>query len=74
MSDDICGLHATKNVVRHCDEADCVFWRALDHLGYEEKGGGCAIQHFELLGDESLVAWLLSVKERVDSAAERESA
>ena len=74
MSDEICRLHATKNVIRHCDEAECVFWRALDHLGYQETGEGCAIQHFELLGDDALVAWLLSVKERVDGEARREPA
>lgn len=71
MGDDFCRLHATNNVVRHCDETKCVFWRAVGQLGYEETGEGCAIQYFELLGDESLVAWLLSVKERVDGEAKR---
>jgi len=74
MDDDICRLHRTKNIIRHCDEAKCVFWRALDHLGYEDDGEGCAIQHFELLGNEPLVAWLLSVKERVDDQAGQQSA
>jgi len=49
----------------HCDEETCVFWRALEHLGADE-GPGCAIQHYQLLADESVAAWLMSVKDRVE--------
>ena len=49
-----------------CDGSDCVFWRALSHLG-ENEGEGCAIRHYELLGDSSTTAWLLSVKERLEA-------
>ena len=48
-----------------CDEGACVFWRAVDHIG-EEPGEGCAIQHYELLGDQGVAAWLLSVKDRLE--------
>ena len=74
MGDDICKLRATKNVIQHCDEGECVFWRALDHLGFDETNEGCAIQHFELLGNDALVEWLLSVKERVDGRPGRATA
>lgn len=49
----------------HCDEERCVFWRALEHLGTGE-GEGCAIQHYQLLADDGVASWLLSVKERVE--------
>lgn len=48
-----------------CAGATCVFWRVAGHLG-TEAGEGCAIQHFELLGDTGVAAWLLSVKQRVE--------
>jgi hypothetical protein len=48
-----------------CDEGSCVFWRAVDHIG-ETAGEGCAIQHYELLGDEGVAAWLQSVKDRLE--------
>jgi hypothetical protein len=48
-----------------CDEGSCVFWRAVDHIG-ETAGEGCAIQHYELLGDEGVATWLLSVKDRLE--------
>ena len=56
-----------------CDEDCCVFWRALRHLGSGE-GNGCAIQHFQLLADDNIAAWLLSVKERVERTIAEESA
>jgi hypothetical protein len=42
-----------------------MYWRLVDHLGHGEVDG-CAIEHFEMLGDEKLVDWLISVKSRVD--------
>jgi hypothetical protein len=42
-----------------------VFWRIAGHLGAEE-GEGCAIQYYELLGNDGVASWLLSVKERVE--------
>ena len=64
-----CELKAAHGVHAPCDEQECVFWRVVGHLDVVEAGSGCAIQHFELLGDEGsdVVAWLLSVKERVES-------
>jgi len=51
-----------------CDEERCTYWRLVDHLGVPTDDAGCAIQHFALLdGGEQIAAWLLSVKERVES-------
>lgn len=53
-----------------CDGEDCIYWRALGHIGLEDpEQRGCAIQHFDLLaGDNSAVGeWLLSVKERLEA-------
>jgi hypothetical protein len=49
-----------------CDREECVYWRIAGYLGDGETGEGCAIQHYELLGDEAVVQWLLSVKERIE--------
>jgi hypothetical protein len=65
MSDDLCKLHMTRGAERHCDGTSCMYWRLVDHLGHGEVDG-CAIEHFEMLGDEKLVDWLISVKSRVD--------
>jgi hypothetical protein len=64
-----CELKAAHGVHAHCDEQECVFWRVAGHLDLVEAGSGCAIQYFELLGDEGgeVAAWLLSVKKRVES-------
>jgi len=54
-----------------CDREACVYWRVLEHLDLETPSEhGCAIQYFELLegADGDLVAWLLSVKDRVEGA------
>jgi len=51
-----------------CDKEECVFWRAIDHIG-QEAGEGCAIQHFELLGQDGIAEWLLSVKDRIEQQA-----
>ena len=51
---------------QHCDKEVCIFWRIAEHVGGPESGDGCAIQHYQLMGDEGVAAWLLSVKERLD--------
>jgi len=53
---------------RSCDKGACVFWRAVGHLG-GEPSEGCAIQHYELLGEEGVAQWLISVKQRVEGMA-----
>jgi hypothetical protein len=53
------GIHGEK-----CDGPDCIYWRALSHLG-EPIGDGCAVEHSGILGDETLMKWLLTVKERL---------
>ncbi len=49
-----------------CEGEECAFWRLVEHVG-DESGTGCAIKHFQLLGDEQRAAWLLSVKERIEA-------
>ena len=72
MSDE-CELKAANGVRGgRCDGEDCPYWRALSHLG-TPIGSGCAIEHYELLGDEKTVKWLLTVKERLEAAANAES-
>jgi hypothetical protein len=62
---EICRLREANGITdRHCDSEVCVFWRAVDQLG-EPTGTGCAVQHYEMLGEEGMAAWLLSVRERV---------
>ena len=69
---DPCELKATLGVHAPCDEERCVYWRAVQHLDISTRESGCAIQHFEMLGGRGsdIAAWLLSVKERVESAGE----
>jgi hypothetical protein len=47
-----------------CDGANCIYWRALSHLG-EPVRNGCAVEHSGAMGDETLMKWLLTVKERL---------
>lgn len=68
--DDGCDLRAADGVVAHCDGDRCTFWRAVEHLDVGVRQEGCAIRHFELLGDDrgsEIAKWLLSVKARVDA-------
>ena len=66
MSDQ-CELKAANGVHgERCDGEDCPYWRALSHLG-TPIGSGCAIEYYELLGDEKTVKWLLTVKERLEA-------
>jgi hypothetical protein len=66
---DECELRRANEIVGfHCEQAECVYWRVVEHL--DAHGGprkGCAIQYFALLeGGDEIAAWLLSVKMRVD--------
>lgn len=63
---DECDLKAAHGVHgQACDGSDCPFWRVVGHVN-NVSGDGCAIKHFELLGDEATSAWLLSVKQRIE--------
>ena len=67
---DTCDLREANGLPdEHCDGSACVFWRAIEQAGIE-PGEGCAIRHYQLLGDERVAAWLLSVKERTDRVRE----
>jgi hypothetical protein len=67
MLKDRCELRAANGIHDHdCDGSDCVYWRAVSHLGDPVVAEGCAITHYELLGDAQTTAWLLSVKERLE--------
>jgi hypothetical protein len=71
---DNCELRAANGVHDHeCDGSDCVFWRAVSHLG-ESEASGCAITHYQMLGDERTAAWLLSVKERLERDSNKSQA
>jgi hypothetical protein len=64
---DVCDLRAANGEDgTHCDSEECSFWRVVAHVG-GGSGAGCAIKHYELLGNDEVAAWLLSVKERLDS-------
>ena len=67
---DTCKLKAANNISAHCENDRCTYWRVVDHLDIEASADGCAIQYFELLGDEGseVSAWLLSVRERLAAA------
>lgn len=66
--DDICKLKQANGLQdSDCVGEQCIFWRAVEDLG-EPVGTGCAVQYYEMLGDEGMAAWLLSVKERVERA------
>lgn len=72
---DRCELKAFHDVHAPCDSEECVYWRAIGHLGVGPETAGCAIQHFGLLGDRGaeIAAWLLSVKERLEAEERRSS-
>jgi hypothetical protein len=63
-----CELKAANGIHAACDEEECVYWRVAGHLDLVQTGTGCAIQYFELLGDEGgeIAAWLLSVRDRLE--------
>ncbi len=64
-----CKLKAANGIKAHCEGDTCTYWRVVDHLDLGAQGNGCAIQYFELLGEEGseVSAWLLSVRERLAS-------
>lgn len=63
---DTCDLRAAAGEAgEHCDGGECTFWRIAGPVA-EGPGAGCAIKYYQLLGDEGVAAWLLSVKERLD--------
>jgi len=63
---DKCSLREANGLPEEsCDREACVFWRAVGHLG-EAPGEGCAIQHYKLLEQDGIAAWLLSVKDRIE--------
>lgn len=65
---DECDLKAAHGVAGHdCDGSDCPFWRIASYVDDHAPGEGCAIKHFQLLGDEKVSAWLLSVKDRIEA-------
>jgi hypothetical protein len=54
-----------------CTGAECMYWRLADHIGAADgvEWEGCAIQHFRMLeGGADVAAWLLSVKDRIESS------
>lgn len=58
-----------------CDRRECTYWRIVEHIDTGElPTEGCAIQHFELLGDKGadVAAWLWSVKRRIEELDEDE--
>ena len=58
---DVCGLREANGLPdKDCDGSSCVFWRLVEHLADDAPGEGCAIRHYELLGDSGVAAWLLS--------------
>ena len=63
---DVCDLREANGLPdKDCDGSSCVFWRVVEQIG-DTPGEGCAIKHYELLGDDGVAAWLLSVKERLE--------
>ena len=73
--DEKCDLRRRLGVDAFCDGDSCPYWRCVEHLGIEAPGSGCALQHFNLLGDDgaTVAEWLLSVRERVISAPSESS-
>ena len=66
---DICKLRQANKIANsHCEGERCVYWRAVENLGHA-SGSGCAVEYYEMLGEEGMAAWLLSVKERVEHPA-----
>jgi hypothetical protein len=69
MSDKCELRYANGLPVQHCELDECIFWRVAEHLGVDGNADGCAIQYYQLLGDEDVARWLLSVKERLEQTA-----
>lgn len=75
--EDSCDLRAANGEAEAlCEGGPCPFWRVVEHVG-DAPGVGCAIKHYQLLGDDGIASWLLSVRERlgrVDCPGDAESA
>jgi hypothetical protein len=75
---DVAQCELRRNLGRHgepCDGSACVYWRVVEHLGVEPRADeGCAIQYFELLGEEGseIAEWLYSVKARLERSGSDE--
>lgn len=66
---DCCELRQAVGIQAECDGEDCLYWRAIGHLGLAEEDAGCAIQRLSMLDgcDDEVAQWLHSVKERVEA-------
>jgi len=77
---DECKLRAANEIHGvECDGQGCMYWRVVEQLDIPVAGGGrsgCAIQYFELLGDDDagVAQWLLSVKDRIEGLQEQADA
>ena len=68
MSDE-CELRKANGLpAQFCDSDECIFWRVAEYVGGDAHVDGCAIQHYQLLGDGAVARWLLSVKARIEGA------
>ena len=68
-----CELRAANGQsVQQCDKERCIFWRIAQHVGGTDSVEGCAIQHYELLGNSGVARWLMSVKERLEAEENRD--
>lgn len=64
--DDNCSLREALGIADEpCDGPDCIYWRALSHLGVDVQDG-CAIEHSDIADDPELLKWLLTVKQRLE--------
>lgn len=66
VMNDSCGLREALGIQgESCDGPDCIYWRALSHLGLPLQEG-CSLEHADVLDDPELLKWLLTVKERIE--------
>ena len=56
--------NANGDASARCEGDECPMWRLVGHVG-EADGDGCAVKHFQLLGDERVAEWLVSVRDRL---------
>jgi len=64
---DYCDLrNANGDADARCEGDECPLWRLAGHVDDQTgSGSGCAVRHYQLLGDERVAEWLLSVRERL---------
>ena len=56
-----------------CDGEECIYWRSVEQVEPTAvvQPQECAIRHFRMLdGGAEIAAWLLSVKQRVESGGQ----